>query len=420
MASQQPSSRNREIKNRDTKAEIRVGVVGVGRGQSFTRLAASAGMKLVAICDAFAKNLDQVATNYGVKAYREYEQFLEHEMDAVILANYFHQHASLAIQALERGLHVMSETASCATMGEGVALIRAVEKSGRIYMLAENCPYTAPVQELTRLYQAGEIGEVQYAEGQYVHPMDPNGRLRLSPGLNHWRNHMPATYYCSHALAPLMVVTDTMPTKVNALAIPYAPGEDRGVSRRDKASVILCRMENGAVFRLIQGGLSEHSLAFRFHGTQGMMETPRALPGKVRIVHEAWNRPGNEPLEKLYQAEFREHQDLARNVGHSGADFWTNLYFAQAIREGKQPYLDVYRGVAMAAIGILGWRSALEDGTPYEIPDLRSEEARKAYENDDWSPFPEHFRPGQPPSSIEGRIEPSAEAIRAAEEVWGA
>ena len=34
------------------------------------------------------------------ETYLDYEQFLSHDMDAVVLANYFHQHAPLAIQAL--------------------------------------------------------------------------------------------------------------------------------------------------------------------------------------------------------------------------------------------------------------------------------------------------------------------------------
>ena len=31
----------------------------------------------------------------------------------------------------------------------------------------------------------------------------------------HWRNWIPSTYYCTHALAPLMYITDTMPLSVN-------------------------------------------------------------------------------------------------------------------------------------------------------------------------------------------------------------
>lgn len=400
------------------ESEIRVGVVGVGRGLSFARGAAAAGMRLVAICDAFAKNLDEVARSFGVAGYRKYEHFLEHDLDAVILANYFHQHAPLAIMALERGLHVMSETTSCKTLGEGVALIRAVEKSGRIYMLAENYPYSAPCQELARLYAAGEIGEVRYAEGEYIHPMTPESSMRLAPHINHWRYFAPATYYCTHSLAPLMVITGTMPVRVNAVAIPMHPEEYRGLSRRDRASIILCRMDNGAIFRLAQGGLAGHSVYYRLHGTRGMMETPRGMPGKVRVVHEPWHRRSGEPVERIYQADFPEHGEKAAKSGHGGGDFWTNYHFAEAIRRGKQPFLDVYRGVAMSAVGILGWRSALADGAPQQIPDFRSEEVRARYENDDWSPFPEDRRPGQPPSSIEGWIEPTPEAVARAQHVW--
>ena len=45
-------------------------------------------------------------------------------MDAVVLANYFHEHAPFAVQALKADKHVMSETAACHTLAEGVALAR--------------------------------------------------------------------------------------------------------------------------------------------------------------------------------------------------------------------------------------------------------------------------------------------------------
>ena len=112
--------------------KIRVGVVGVGRGQSFAQGASAAlGMELVALCDIWEEKLREVGKKYGVATYTEYEKFLEHDMDAVVLANYFHQHAPFAIRALGAGKHVMSETASNTTLAEGVALCRAVEQSGK-------------------------------------------------------------------------------------------------------------------------------------------------------------------------------------------------------------------------------------------------------------------------------------------------
>ena len=83
---------------------IRVGVVGVGRGQSFAYGAKAAGMELVAICDTWEERLRQVGQNLGVTTYTDYDKFLEHELDAVVLANYFHEHAPFAVKALAGAL----------------------------------------------------------------------------------------------------------------------------------------------------------------------------------------------------------------------------------------------------------------------------------------------------------------------------
>ncbi len=119
-----------------------------------------------------------------------------------------------------------------------------------------------------------------------------------------------------------------------------------------------------------------------------------------------------------YTPEWPEHGDLADKAGHGGGDFWTNFHFANAIRSGEQPYLDVYRGVAMSSVGILAWKSALEDGRPFDVPDFKDESSRKQYEDDRWSPWPKDAGPGQPPPSILGTLEPSTEGIELAREVW--
>ncbi|HOJ11105.1 MAG TPA: Gfo/Idh/MocA family oxidoreductase, partial [Clostridiales bacterium] len=374
----------------------------------------------------FEKGLDKILKKVGeelnVPTYTEYDKFLEHDMDAVVLANFFNEHAPFALKALEAGKHVISETSCNATIADGVALCRAVEKSGLVYMLAENYPYMKFNQEMRKLYRQGEIGEVTYADGEYNHPMDARSRLRISPGKNHWRNHIPPTYYNTHALAPLMYITDTMPKKVNGLSIACREIDKETMRVRDPGGVILCRMDNGAVFRLFGLSLPGHSTWYRLHGSKGAMERIRSsahyASDKIRIWHEEWDLEPGKVIEKEYIPEWPEHGELAQKAGHGGGDFWTNFYFAEAIRTGQQPYLDVYRGVTMSTVGILAWKSALQDGVPFDVPDFTSECERKKYENDKWSPFPEDAGPGQPLPSILGKIEPSEEAKKLAKEVW--
>lgn len=402
---------------------IRVGVVGVGRGTSFAKAASTVvGMKLVALCDIWEERLKEFGRHFGVVTYTQYEKFLEHDMDAVILANYFHQHAPFAIKALEAGKHVMSETASNTTLAEGVALCRTVEMTGKIYMLAENYPYTVFNREMRRLYRSGEIGEVTYAEGEYNHPMSPEDRLRISPGMKHWRSWLPPTYYCTHALAPLMYVTDTMPVKINALSMACRKVDKKTVRVADPGSVILCRMNNGAVFRIFGLVLPGHSNWYRLHGSHGAMEITRGPgyfgPGQIRVWHEEWDRKPGQRLDMVYTPEWPEHGDLASKAGHGRGDFWTNFHFANAIRSDEPPYLDVYRGVTMSSVGILAWKSSLEDGRPFDMPDFKDEKKRKEYENDDWSPWPEHAKPDQPPPSILGFLKPSSKGIDLARRIW--
>ena len=59
--------------------KIRVGVVGVGRGQTFMHQAAAVGMELVAICDTWEERLRQVGEQLKVATYTDYGRFLEHD-----------------------------------------------------------------------------------------------------------------------------------------------------------------------------------------------------------------------------------------------------------------------------------------------------------------------------------------------------
>ncbi len=412
------------MKNIIKDRPIKVGVIGIGRGMTFARTAKHTGMELVALCDIWEEKLYEVGKSFNAATYTDYDKFLEHDMDAVILANYFHEHAPFAIKALKAGKHVMSETSCNSTLAEGVELCRTVEETGLIYMLAENYPYTKFNQEMRRIYQTGEIGEVAYAEGEYNHPMEARESLKIAPGRYHWRTRTPSTYYCTHALAPLMYITDTMPVKVNALSIVSEAIRKRRLTLKvsDQGSVILCRMNNGAVFRLFGNGIPGHSNWYRVHGSKGAMEITRGPgyfgPEQVRVWHEKWDLEPGQVLERTYVPNWPEHGELAERTGHGGGDFWTNFYFAQAIRTGEQPYLDVYRGVAMSSVGILAWRSALQDGAPVDVPDFSNESERKKYENDHWSPYNPDKKAGHPYSSILGELKPSKEAEEYARKIW--
>jgi hypothetical protein len=59
---------------------------------------------LHAVCETNAKLAEatMVEIPQGVRIYEDYEEFLNSGIDAVVLCNFFHEHASFAIKALDK------------------------------------------------------------------------------------------------------------------------------------------------------------------------------------------------------------------------------------------------------------------------------------------------------------------------------
>ncbi len=118
---------------------MRIGVVGLLRGLYLGEWAERAGITVAALCDRDPARL--AAAHWRFPAARTtagWRELLDADIDGVVLANDFDAHAPLAMAFLERGIHVLSETAACASDDEGFRLIAAAERSTATYSFAEN------------------------------------------------------------------------------------------------------------------------------------------------------------------------------------------------------------------------------------------------------------------------------------------
>jgi predicted dehydrogenase len=345
-------------------------------------------MQVVAVCDRDDQRRQQFVQALGAEGYRDVEQFLDHAMDAAILANDFDQHAPIAIRALDRGLSVLSETAACSTVGEGVALVEAASRSKGVYMFAENYPYAPFSLEMRRRYQAGDVGEVRYAEAEYL---DSHPDLAwFAKDRIHWRARTPATYLCTHSLAPVAAITGTRPVRVSGFVVPTArgpatlegPGQGRGW-----AALLVVRLSNGAVFKALHGFLAAGQRSWvRIHGDRGLMENLRhGDTGALRVVGDGEDGQAEE-VSLPWPPEFPA--TTADPLGDGVADTLMLRDFASAIRRGQAPDQDVHFGVDLSITGIQAMRSCLAGSVPVEVPDLRRADLRREYAADDWVPEP--------------------------------
>ncbi len=65
--------------------KIRIGVLGVFRGMTFAKNAASTNMKLVAICDSQEEKLRGADVGDDVARYTDYAEFLKHDFITVLI-----------------------------------------------------------------------------------------------------------------------------------------------------------------------------------------------------------------------------------------------------------------------------------------------------------------------------------------------
>ena len=186
--------------------KVKIGVIGVGRGRTMIDYCKQANnATLVAICDFQTELLEKAKKEIGdeVAYYTSYDEFLKHDMDAVVLANYATQHAPFAIKALKANKHVLSEVLPVQTLSEAVSLVEAIESSNLIYAYAENYCYMPAPKEMKKLYKEGKLGSFEYGECEYIHNCAPIWPHITYGDKNHWRNHMYATFYCTHSIGPL-------------------------------------------------------------------------------------------------------------------------------------------------------------------------------------------------------------------------
>jgi len=374
--------------------KVRIGVIGAGRGSSMISYCVKAeNAQLVAVCDKVPELLEkqkEYAKKHDVSDisyYTDYDEFLKHDMDAVVLANYANEHAPFAIKAMKAGKHVFSEVLPVQTLKEAVELIEAVEETGMIYAYGENYCYMPAPYEMKKLYAQNKIGEFEYGECEYVHNCEP-----IWPGItygeeDHWRNNMYSTFYCTHSIGPIIHITGLRPVSVVGFEGTKNERNLRIGSKGGSFGIEMITLENGGIIKSIHGGLYENSIWYSVYGSKGRMESAREGTGNggVKKIYVKCDDHSGEyakkPVESYEPA--RDHDDVAQSFGHGNSDFYSMYNFTRKIQGYEDAdIIDVYEACDMFLPGLFAYRSVLNGNVPMTIPDLRDKAESEKWRND--------------------------------------
>lgn len=368
--------------------KIRCGIAGVvGRGQIYVDpMLACDFAEITAICDLNEEGLKEYAEKIGgnVKCFTNYEEMIDSGLlDLVVVATPIPCHVPQSVYALERDINVVCEVAAAETVEECKTLYKAVKKSKAQYMMAENCNFYKMFIVLDGIIKAGLLGEVHYAEGQYLHYLGV-------PKKDAWRSKtLWGANYCTHSLGPMLQWFDNEKiVKISCIGSgrhqKFADAD--GEVKREKANVLLCKTESG---RLLQVRLdfdtpTPYMLPFEVSGSNGRAIIRYTSPVEESYIHltsndfdhtayaEEWK--SLQYFEKQFLSEsWNEVCEKIPNTGHARADYVMVWDILKALRDGKKLPVDIDMAMNMTLPGILSKVSLERGGEWIDIPNLDEE-----------------------------------------------
>jgi predicted dehydrogenase len=143
--------------------KVRIGVIGVGgMGQGHCRYMDELGVgELGAVCDTAPEVAKTAGDRHGVPHFLKPTDLMDSGLvEAVLIATPHYGHPAIAIEAFKRGLHVLTEKPIAVSVKEASRMIRAAERSGKVFGAMFQWRAEPIYQAARRLIEQGAVGEL--------------------------------------------------------------------------------------------------------------------------------------------------------------------------------------------------------------------------------------------------------------------
>lgn len=154
--------------------DLRVAIIGTGGrgGEHIGGFGKAKNAKIVALCDADQKHVDQSASTvekkfgYKVDTATDYREILDRDdVDAITIAAPNHWHALMTIHGLQAGKHVYTEKPVCHTIWEGRQMVNAMKATGKIAAAGfQNRSDRGLLEAIPQIHE-GKYGAITMARG---------------------------------------------------------------------------------------------------------------------------------------------------------------------------------------------------------------------------------------------------------------
>jgi predicted dehydrogenase len=370
--------------------KINIVVVGLQFGGQFAPIYnLHPDVDKVGICDLDKVLLDEYGDRFGFEdRFSSLEEVLQSDKyDAVHLVTPIHSHAKQSIEVLNSGKHCACTVPMATTIDELKAIVSAQAASKKNYMMMETAVYTYQYLHAAEMLANGEFGRIQFLRGAHYQDMEN--------WPSYWQG-LPPMHYATHAIAPLLAISNSRATKVHCFG--------SGVMREElhKQFGNPYPVET-AIFQLEQDHLSAEVTRSLFHTARGYMESFNIygedssmewhmekespvlfkmgplLEGRGKEVSDQRITPiSRADLLPVEITDFMEHQEhlnaenphlsVLQGGAHHGSHPHMVHEFIRSIIEEREPKINAVTAANWSAAGICAHESAMHGGAEVLIP----------------------------------------------------
>ncbi|MFB6342524.1 Gfo/Idh/MocA family protein [Saccharicrinis sp. FJH62] len=297
----------------NSNKKVRLAFIGTGsRGNHLLWLLLNqkenSDFELIALCDNYEPSLERALktcsdASVKPKTYDDHKKLIKFEHpDGVLIATPLHEHAHIAIDCMEAGIHVFCEKAMARTPEDTKAMYDTHLKTGSILLIGHQRVYDPVYQTAIKRIHAGDLGTIGQIRA-YWHRNNswrrsvPEGHPELEKKIN-WRLYKDSsagllTELMSHQLQVANWVLQQTPVSVMGTGSLRFWNDGREVE--DNVALIFSYPDNTQFIYDSMTSNRKYGLEEQIMGDKGTMEletnryfseTPPAAPGILQLVND--------------------------------------------------------------------------------------------------------------------------------------
>ena len=340
------------------------GLIGCGRiSPNHIEAAKENRMNIIALCDVSKEKIEKIIEKHNlpssVKKYTDYIEMLEGDkLDLVAIATESGNHAKIALDCIDKGVHLIIEKPIALSLTDADEIIEAAEKKGVKVSACHQNRFNKSIKKIREALEAGRFGKLLHGTA-HVRWNRGEEYYKQAPWRGTWEQDGGALMnQCIHNIDLLRWMLGDEIVEVigmtDRLCHDYIEAEDLGLA--------LVRFANGS-YGVIEGTTNTYpnnlEETLYIFGEKG---TVKAGGKSVNIIEE-WRFEDNLDKPKEVKEKYQENPPSVYGFGH------IPLYkdVKQAIEEGRPVYVDAYAGKRALELVLAIYESSLT-GKSVKLP----------------------------------------------------